>query len=87
MVSYTATGAAYGMGLFLPFIVVTFAMAIICQEICMRVGAVTHRGYGQLVLERFGTVRGWFAAGDLLVTNLVTPPGRWPPSRPSPAGA
>jgi hypothetical protein len=28
MVSYTATGAAYGMGLFLPFIVVTFAMAV-----------------------------------------------------------
>jgi Mn2+/Fe2+ NRAMP family transporter len=72
MVSYTATGAAYGMGFFLPFIVVTFAMAIICQEMCMRVGAVTHRGYGQLVLERFGPVWGWFAAGDLLFTNLVT---------------
>jgi Mn2+/Fe2+ NRAMP family transporter len=72
MVSYTATGAAYGMGFFLPFIVVTFAMAIVCQEMCMRVGAVTHRGYGQLVLERFGPVWGWFAAGDLLFTNLVT---------------
>jgi Mn2+/Fe2+ NRAMP family transporter len=72
MVSYTATGAAYGMGFFLPFIVVTFAMAIICQEMCMRVGAVTHRGYGQLVLERFGPVWGWFAAGDLVFTNLVT---------------
>jgi Mn2+/Fe2+ NRAMP family transporter len=72
MVSYTATGTAYGMGFFLPFIVVTFAMAIICQEMCMRVGAVTHRGYGQLVLERFGPVWGWFAAGDLLFTNLVT---------------
>jgi Mn2+/Fe2+ NRAMP family transporter len=72
MVSYTATGAAYGMGFFLPFIVVTFAMAVICQEMCMRVGAVTHRGYGQLVLERFGPVWGWFAAGDLLFTNLVT---------------
>ena len=31
----------------------------------MRVGAVTHRGYGQLVLQRFGPVWGWFAAGDL----------------------
>jgi Mn2+/Fe2+ NRAMP family transporter len=72
MVSYTATGAAYGMGFFLPFIVVTFVMAVICQEMCMRVGAVTHRGYGQLVLERFGPVWGWFAAGDLLFTNLVT---------------
>lgn len=38
----------------------------------MRVGAVTHRGYGSLVLQRFGPVWGWFAAGDLLFTNLVT---------------
>ncbi len=72
MVSYTTTGATYGLGFFLPFIVVTFAMAIICQEMCMRVGAVTHRGYGKLVLQRFGPVWGWFAAGDLLFTNLVT---------------
>jgi Mn2+/Fe2+ NRAMP family transporter len=72
MVSYTTTGATYGVSLFLPFILVTFAMAVVCQEMCMRVGAVTHRGYGQLVLERFGPVWGRFAAGDLLFTNLVT---------------
>jgi Mn2+/Fe2+ NRAMP family transporter len=72
MISYTTTGATYGLGFFLPFILVTFAMAIVCQEMCMRVGAVTHRGYGQLVLQRFGPVWGWFAAGDLLFTNLVT---------------
>jgi Mn2+/Fe2+ NRAMP family transporter len=72
MVSYAATGATYGLGFFLPFIVVTFAMAIVCQEMCMRVGAVTRRGYGQLVLQRYGPVWGWFAAGDLLFTNLVT---------------
>ena len=72
MVSYTTTGATYGLGFFLPFIVVTFAMAVICQEMCMRVGAVTHRGYGSLVLQRYGRAWGWFAAGDLLFTNLVT---------------
>ena len=72
MISYATTGATYGLGFFLPFILVTFAMAAICQEMCMRVGAVTHRGYGQLVLERFGRVWGWFSAGDLILTNLVT---------------
>jgi Mn2+/Fe2+ NRAMP family transporter len=72
IVSYTTAGAAYGLGFFLPFIVVTFAMAVVCQEMCMRVGAVTHRGYGKLVLQRFGPAWGWFAAGDLLFTNLVT---------------
>ncbi len=72
MISYTATGAAYGIGFFLPFIVITFLMAIVCQEMSMRVGAVTHRGYGQLILERYGKLWGRFAAGDLLFTNLVT---------------
>ena len=72
MISYATTGATYGLGFFLPFIVLTFAMAIVCQEMVMRVGAVSHRGYGQLVLERFGPVWGWFSAGDLLVTNVIT---------------
>jgi Mn2+/Fe2+ NRAMP family transporter len=72
MISYTATGAIYGIGFFLPFIVLTFLMAMVCQEMCMRVGAVTHRGYGQLVLERYGRSWAWLAAGDLLFTNLVT---------------
>src|SRR6202034_1407428 len=31
-----------------------------------------HRGYGELVLQRFGPLWGWFAAIDLTVTNLVT---------------
>jgi Mn2+/Fe2+ NRAMP family transporter len=72
MISYTATGATYGLGTFLPFTLLTFAMAAVCQEMCMRVGAVTHRGYGKLVIERFGRLWGWFAAGDLILTNLVT---------------
>ncbi len=72
MISYATSGATYGLGFFLPFIVFTFGMAIFVQEMVMRVGAVTHRGYGQLVLERFGSAWGWFAAGDLLFTNLVT---------------
>jgi len=72
MISYATDGAKYGLGFFLPFIVLLFAMAYVCQEMCMRVGAVTHRGFGELVLQRFGRVWGWFGAVDLLVTNLVT---------------
>jgi Mn2+/Fe2+ NRAMP family transporter len=72
MISYAADGKIYGLGFFLPFIVITFVMAIVCQEMCMRIGAVTHRGYGQLVLERYGRSWAWLAAGDLLFTNLVT---------------
>jgi len=72
MLSYATTGATYGIGFFVPFILLTFAMAYVCQEMAMRVGAVTHRGYGQLVLQRYGRSWGWLAAIDLLFTNLVT---------------
>jgi Mn2+/Fe2+ NRAMP family transporter len=72
MIAYASDGAQYGLGFFVPFIVVLFAMAFVCQEMCMRIGAVTHRGYGELVLQRFGRLWGWFGAGDLALTNLVT---------------
>jgi Mn2+/Fe2+ NRAMP family transporter len=72
MIAYASDGAQYGVGFFLPFIPVLFAMAFVCQEMSMRVGAVTHRGYGELVLQRYGKVWGWFGAGDLCLTNLVT---------------
>ncbi len=72
MIAYASDGAQYGLGFFVPFIPILFVMAYVCQEMCMRVGAVTHRGYGELVLQRYGRVWGWFGAGDLTVTNLVT---------------
>jgi Mn2+/Fe2+ NRAMP family transporter len=72
MIAYASDGAQYGLGFFVPFIPLLFLMAYVCQEMCMRIGAVTHRGYGELVLQRFGTVWGWFGAGDLTLTNLVT---------------
>jgi Mn2+/Fe2+ NRAMP family transporter len=72
MITYASDGAQYGLGFFLPFIPVLFALAYVCQEMSMRIGSVTHRGYGELVLQRFGPVWGWFAAIDLTVTNLAT---------------
>lgn len=72
MLSYAASGAQFGIGFFLPFIAVTFAAAYVVQEMAMRLGAVTHRGYGELVFQRFGPVWGWLTVGDLVVTNLIT---------------
>jgi hypothetical protein len=38
MLSYAATGAKFGIGFFLPFIILTFAMAIVVQEMTVRLG-------------------------------------------------
>src|SRR5260370_16853393 len=38
----------------------------------MRVGSITHRGFGELIFQRFGPFWGWVSAGDLGFTNLVT---------------
>ncbi len=72
MIAYASDGAQYGIGFFVPLIPCLFLMSFVVQEMCMRVGAVTHRGYGELVLQRYGRLWGWFGAGDLCLTNLIT---------------
>ncbi len=72
MLSYSATGSQFGLGFFLPFVVLTFTMAFIAQEITVRLGAVSKTGHADLIYRRFGRFWGNFAMGDLLLTNLMT---------------
>ena len=72
MLSYAATGAQHGIGFFVPFILVTFLMAFVIQEMTVRLGAVTHRGHAELIFDRFGRFWGRFAMGDLVVGNFLT---------------
>ncbi|MDE1146266.1 MAG: divalent metal cation transporter [Azospirillaceae bacterium] len=72
MLSYATSGASYGLGFFLPFILVTFAAAYCVQEMAMRLGVASGRGYGELMFQRFGRGWGWISAVDLILTNLVT---------------
>jgi Mn2+/Fe2+ NRAMP family transporter len=72
MVSYATTGATYGVGFFAPFIVLTFFMAYVVQEMTVRVGAATHRGHAELIFQRFGPFWGYFAMADLVFGNLLT---------------
>jgi len=72
MLSYAATGAKFGIGFFLPFIVLTFAMAMVVQEMTVRLGTVTQRGHAELIFERFGPFWGWFAMIDLGIGNFLT---------------
>lgn len=72
MISYATTGATYGIGFFLPFIALTFAMAFVIQEMSMRLGAATKRGHAELIYTRFGRFWGFFAMADLVFGNLLT---------------
>jgi len=72
MLSYAATGARFGIGFFVPFIVLTFLMACVVQEMTVRLGAATHRGHAELIFDRFGPFWGWFSMIDLMVGNFLT---------------
>ena len=72
MVSYATTGATYGVGFFVPFILLTFLMAYVVQEMTVRVGIATHRGHAELIFQRFGPFWGYFAMADLVFGNLLT---------------
>ncbi|MGC1106953.1 MAG: divalent metal cation transporter [Candidatus Acidiferrales bacterium] len=72
MLSYSAIGTRYGIGFFLPFVVLTFLMGFIVQEMTVRLGAVTHRGHAELIFDRFGKFWGLFSMGDLVFGNFLT---------------
>src|SRR5271170_3829259 len=72
MLSYSATGARFGVGFFIPFVVLTFVMGLIVQEMTVRLGAVTHRGHAELIFDRFGKFWGFFSMGDLVLGNFLT---------------
>src|SRR3984957_7930988 len=72
MLSYSATGARFGIGFFIPFVILTFAIGVVVQEMTVRLGAVTHRGHAELIFDRFGEFWGFFSMGDLVLGNFLT---------------
>src|ERR1700689_2614954 len=72
MLSYSADGARYGIGFFIPFVVLTFVLGLVVQEMTVRLGAVTHRGHAELIFDRFGKFWGFFSMGDLVLGNFLT---------------
>jgi Mn2+/Fe2+ NRAMP family transporter len=72
MLSYSATGARFGIGFFIPFVILTFLIGFIVQEMTVRLGAVTHRGHAELIFDRFGRFWGFFSMSDLVLGNFLT---------------
>ncbi len=72
VITYAQTGATYGLGIFLPMMVVLGFVAYVVQEMTVRLGAVTRRGHAELIWKRYGAFWGWFSLIDLVVANVLT---------------
>jgi Mn2+/Fe2+ NRAMP family transporter len=68
---YLQMGQDYGMRLLWCFVLL-FPILFICQEMVLRLGAVSGVGHGRLIFARFGKFWGSFAVGDLFIINAVT---------------
>ncbi len=72
VVTYAQTGATYGLGIFLPLMLLLGLVAYVVQEMTVRLGAVTRRGHAELIWKRYGAFWGWFSLVDLIVANVLT---------------
>lgn len=72
VLTYAQTGAAYGLGLFLPLMIPLGIIAYIVQEMTIRLGAVTRRGHAELIWRRYGPFWGIFSLFDLVAANVLT---------------
>ncbi|MHB1506153.1 MAG: NRAMP family divalent metal transporter [Sulfobacillus sp.] len=72
VITYAQTGASYGIGFFIPAIVLGGLIAYVVQEMTVRLGAVTHRGHAEMIWGRYGSFWGWFSLIDLVVANVLT---------------
>lgn len=68
---YAQLGQDYGMKL-LWALLLLFPVLYVCQEMVVRLGAVSGVGHGRLIFARFGKFWGTFSVGDLFVINAVT---------------
>jgi Mn2+/Fe2+ NRAMP family transporter len=72
IITYATTGARFGIGFFIPFLLLMIPIAYVVQEMTVRLGAVTGRGHAELIYGRFGPFWGWFSLLDLGLGNLLT---------------
>jgi len=69
--TYAVTGSKFGYS----FIWVEFLLlpvAYVCQEMTVRLGAVTKRGHAEAIFDAFGSFWGWFSLTDLTLTDWLT---------------
>jgi NRAMP (natural resistance-associated macrophage protein)-like metal ion transporter len=69
--TYASAGAAYGYSLLWVLVIITCSLAVV-QEMCARMGAVTGKGFSDLIREQFGIRWTLAATAALFVANAGT---------------
>ena len=69
--TYTQAGQNYGTHL-LWTLLLLIPVLYVCQEMVLRLGAVSGVGHARLILERFGKFWGAFSVIDLFILNALT---------------
>ena len=72
VMTYAQTGSLFGIGFFIPFMIIMLPVAYIVQEMTVRLGAVTHRGHAEMIWKRYGKFWGAFSLIDLVIANVLT---------------
>ena len=72
VISYAVTGAKFGLGFFLPATLCLIFITYTVQEMAMRLGVVSKKGYNTLVKERYGKFWMVYQLISLLVENFIT---------------
>jgi Mn2+/Fe2+ NRAMP family transporter len=69
--TYSVTGAKFLFS-FIWVEILLGPVAYVCQEMTVRLGAITKRGHAEAIFDAFGPFWGWFSLLDLTLTDLLT---------------
>ncbi len=72
VITYAQTGSIFGIGFFIPLIVIMIPVAYFVQEMTVRLAAVTRRGHAEMIWQRYGKFWGAFSLIDLVIANTLT---------------
>lgn len=69
--TYSVTGAKF-LYSFVWVEMLLGPVAYVCQEMTVRLGAITKRGHAEAIFDAFGPFWGWFSLMDLTLTDVLT---------------
>ena len=72
VISYALTGAQFGLGIFLPLVLLLAPLTYTVQELSMRLSAVTQEGFAKLAWRRYGRFWGYYHITTLAFENVLT---------------